>query len=228
MNFNILTGRENNSLVDFEQSIVHKYIISDFLKLRELAKKEIDADIQIISSYRSFEKQKQIWNLKASGQRTLFDKDEKELNFKSLSHSQIIKAITLWSAIPGASRHHWGTDIDIFDANQLKKEYVKLLASECTGLGPCAKLHTWLDTKILEKKSFGFFRPYDTERGGVGVEKWHLSYSPISTDYINHYTLDFFKKNLDASDIILQEQLIEESKNLFENLVLNIDPSPYI
>ena len=38
-------------------------------------------------------------------------------------------AILVWSALPGASRHHWGTDLDVFDrAVQPPGEPLELLA----------------------------------------------------------------------------------------------------
>ena len=115
MNYEILTGREEFDLVEIEKVKVNKNIISDFLKLKELAKKEINADLQIISGHRNFERQELIWNQKAFGKRSLFDKDGNELDFNLLSNQEILEAILNWSAIPGASRHHWGTDIDIFE-----------------------------------------------------------------------------------------------------------------
>ena len=32
-------------------------------------------------------------------------------------------AILLWSALPGASRHHWGTDFDVFDRAAVPPDY---------------------------------------------------------------------------------------------------------
>ena len=33
-----------------------------------------------------------------------------------LAPDALIETILLWSALPGGSRHHWGTDVDVFDA----------------------------------------------------------------------------------------------------------------
>ena len=31
-------------------------------------------------------------------------------------------------------------------------------------------------------ESYGFFRPYARDRGGVAPERWHLSYAPLALD----------------------------------------------
>ena len=37
-----------------------------------------------------------------------------------LSPAERIEAILRWSALPGASRHHWGTDLDLIDAHAIQ------------------------------------------------------------------------------------------------------------
>ena len=41
-------------------------------------------------------------------------------------------------------------------------------------------LHRWLDGRMNAAQSHGFFRPYAEDHGGVAVERWHLSFAPIS------------------------------------------------
>ena len=230
MNYNILTGRDSSHLVKLDDNkLIHPTVLKQFQKLKDLAQKEIGANIEVISSYRNFENQVRIWNLKASGERDLFDIEENKLDFKSLNNSELLKAILLWSAIPGGSRHHWGTDIDIFDASKIQMKDVKLLHSECTPDGVCGDLHQWIDQKIKDNKSYGFFRPYETSRNntGVGQEKWHLSYSPISSDYLKAYSYEMFCKSIMESTILLKEEILSNSKLIYENYILNIDNSPF-
>jgi LAS superfamily LD-carboxypeptidase LdcB len=230
MNFNILTGRDNTLLTPLDDKrLIHPDTLSALKKLKELALLEIGAQIEVISSFRSFEDQQRIWNLKASGKRDLFDINEKKLDFNSLTKKELLNAILQWSAIPGGSRHHWGTDIDIFDASKVKEEDVKLLNSECTPDGVCGDLHSWLDEKIKDNNSFGFFRPYDTDRNntGVGKEKWHISYSPISNDYLKSFTYELFLKNIQESTINLKELVLSDLELIYENYVLNIDTPPF-
>ena len=230
MDFNILTGRDASllTLLD-DKRVIHPTALVALSKLKKSALSEIGAKIEVISSYRSFEDQQRIWNLKASGKRDLFDLNENKLDFNSLTQTELLSAILQWSAVPGGSRHHWGTDIDVFDSSKIKINDVKLLNSECNPEGVCGDLHSWLDQKIKDNKSFGFFRPYATDRNntGVGQEKWHLSYSPISNEYLKAFTYELFLKNVNESNIGLKEQILGKSELIFENYILNIDSPPF-
>ena len=114
-----------------------KFVGSDFLMLPEVesalkkmtkaAKKE-GIKIKVVSAYRSYDRQKVIWNSK-------FVKFKKE-GFKS---SAIIDQIIKYSTIPGTSRHHWGTDIDIIDESQ-PAEGDLLVTKKFHGSGPYNKL----------------------------------------------------------------------------------------
>lgn len=72
-------------------------------KMKKAAKKD-GVHIMLVSGYRSFNHQKRIWNRK-------FDKFRKQ----GYSVKQCIEKITNYTAIPGTSRHHWGTDVDLSD-----------------------------------------------------------------------------------------------------------------
>ena len=89
-----------------------------------------------------------------------------------------VDAILWWSALPGASRHHWGTDFDVMDARAMPAGYkLQVVPAEYLAGGPFHRLTTWLDAHM---HAFGFFRPYTTDRGGVSPEPWHLSYAPVA------------------------------------------------
>ena len=56
-----------------------------------------------------------------------------------------------FSALPGASRHHWGTDIDVYDANAVSSDYVVQLSLKEVGSGGVFdSLHKWLDLLMEE------------------------------------------------------------------------------
>lgn len=76
-------------------------------------------NLQPASSFRDFQRQQQIWNEKFSGERKVHDDNGNALNLTALSEWQKAQAILRWSALPGGSRHHWGTEIDIFDPDLL-------------------------------------------------------------------------------------------------------------
>lgn len=227
MSFKLLTGRENNQLTEYQDFLIHQDSKESFIKLQKAAQNEIGADLKIISSFRNYERQLLGWNLKASGKRDLYDEDDNLVNFDDLNPEQLLFAILKWSAVPGASRHHWGSDFDIYDANKIKKEDVKLLPSECSPDGPCGELHQWLDQKIKENKSFNFFRPYETLRGGVAQEKWHISFAAVSQSYNEAYSLDIFIQNIEQSDLLLKSELLQNVELIYEKYVKNIDSPPF-
>ena len=220
MNYNLLTGRENKELTKFENYLVHSDVVTPLKNLKDAAKDEIGADLQIISSFRSFDSQQSIWNAKAQGKRELLNSEGDKLNFESLTQDELLNSILRWSAIPGASRHHWGTDFDIYDANKISKENLQLVSSESDKGGPLYEFHLWLDQK-LENKS-DFFRPYNRDLGGVNVEKWHLSYFPLSMKYLEAYTIDIFEQNIQQSDILLKDQIMKNLEYFYKTFVTNI------
>ncbi|MBL7664669.1 MAG: M15 family metallopeptidase [Bacteriovoracaceae bacterium] len=228
MKFDILTGRSTSHLMELlpHQKLVHKDMRDDFERLY-LAGKAAGFDIQITSCFRGFEQQLNIWNAKALGQRVLLDSHGEPIDYNTLSPEEIVLAIMRWSAIPGASRHHWGTDVDVFDGNTMKREDVQLTPQEVAPDGPSGKLHLWLNEQIKKNKSFGFFRPYSADLGGVAPEKWHLSYAPISNEFFQEYTLDVFKKNLEQSNLELAHVLLENPEFYFKQYVTNITKAPF-
>jgi LAS superfamily LD-carboxypeptidase LdcB len=224
MNVDILLGKTNEHLVPLPGTtfFIHHLMLRDFLLLQKDALAE-GFNLQVISGFRDYERQLKIWNLKASGQRTLLDDQERPLEFSSLSPMEIMFAILRWSALPGCSRHHWGTDVDVFDANTQAAEEVKLVPSETLGDGPSAKLHDWLDSKMATKNSYGFYRPYATDRGGVSPERWHISYYPLSRRYLEAFTFSLFKKNIEESEIQLKDELLKNADEIFQRYFLNVD-----
>ena len=224
MNIDILLGKTQEHLVPLEGTkfFIHKDTLKDFLRLQNEAKLA-GFDLQIASAFRDYDRQLKIWNLKASGQRKLFDDQGNELDFQKLSPKEVMFAIMRWSAIPGCSRHHWGTDIDVYDANTQAEQDVKLTPSECEGNGPAAPLHQWLDSMIDQQSSFGFFRPYKTDRGGIAPERWHLSHGPQASKLFNFFTSSIFKRNLENPELLLREQLLDHADEIFQRYILNID-----
>jgi LAS superfamily LD-carboxypeptidase LdcB len=224
MNVEILFGKTTEHLVPMEGTkfLVHKQMLHDFLKLQQAAQQD-GFDLQIISAFRDYERQLNIWNAKARGERALLDDQERPMNFSSLSPTQIVFAILRWSALPGCSRHHWGTDIDVFDAKTQNAEDVKLVPSECNNSGPAAALHEWLDDRISSNNAFGFFRPYRNDLGGVSPERWHLSYYPIARRMIDVFTFSLLKRNIEASDMALKDVVLEHGPEIFERYILNFD-----
>ncbi|WP_226666126.1 M15 family metallopeptidase [Microbulbifer aggregans] len=139
---------------------------------------------KVVSGFRSFERQQVIWNGKARGERPLFDSEGNPLDVARMSPEEVAFAILRWSALPGGSRHHWGTDFDVIDAAAVPEDYrVQLTPEEVADEGVFGGFHCWLDERIAAGESYGLFRPYAEDRGGVAPERWHLSYAPRAREF---------------------------------------------
>src|SRR5690348_3934605 len=71
------------------------------------AARQEDIELAVVSSFRDFERQVAIWNGKFRGERPLLDRRGRALERAGLDEASAVEAILLWSALPGASRHHW-------------------------------------------------------------------------------------------------------------------------
>ncbi len=139
-----------------------------------LAAQKDGISLKIISATRTHTEQSWIWEDKW-----------KKAAYNNADQLIKISNIMQFSAMPGTSRHHWGTEIDL---NSLSDEYFT------TGAGK--NIYKWLITHACE---FGFCQVYDEaykNRKGHGEEKWHWSYYPLSKGLPERYKL-----NVKYSDI---------------------------
>jgi LAS superfamily LD-carboxypeptidase LdcB len=219
-------GLDESELIEFENFKIHREVLPQLLKLKTEALKA-GFDLQVTSCYRGFETQKKIWNNKAKGLRTLLDDQGRPLNFSELSPVEIMWSILRWSALPGASRHHWGTDLDVYDLKALptKNYQVELTPQEVEGI--FKPLHDWLSDRINQGSSFNFYRPYQDDLGGVAPEMWHLSYWPIAEKNLHALSLkklkDFIEKQ---KELELKALVLDHLDEIYEQYVLNISPPP--
>ena len=161
---------------------LHGDITKSYLSLSAVLAKQ-GFEVSVASSYRSFERQLAIFSAKACGKRAVLDSAGLPLDVNVLNDEQLLFAILRWSALPGLSRHHFGSDIDVFDAAKQRREDVELVPSEVEGEGPSAALHEALDELMSQNESYGFFRPYQVYVGGIAPERWHLSAQSVSSLY---------------------------------------------
>src|SRR5688572_1503380 len=183
-----LTGRASTHVVALPElgCTVHRDAAQAVVELRE-ACLAAGLQLSIASSFRSFDRQVQIWNAKYTGERPVLGRDSRPFDRGRADPNALIDAILAWSALPGASRHHWGTDFDVVDGNALAFGYQPLLVpEEYAPGGVFERLGAWMDANLAEH---GFFRPYRSERGGVQPEAWHVSYAPIATQALGALTL---------------------------------------
>lgn len=165
-------------------SAVGKYLRKEtyeaFVKMAGAAQKE-GVNLFIISATRNYESQKTIWENKWEG-RTLVEGK----NLTTISDlSERARMILLYSSMPGTSRHHWGTDMDL---NALENSYFES--------GEGLKIYQWL---LAHAAEYGFCQPYTSKaqgRTGYEEEKWHWSYLPLSSELLKKYV-----KTIRHSDI---------------------------
>jgi len=143
-----------------------------FNQMKNAAKKE-GINMKIVSGYRSFHRQKLIWNRK-------FLNNKKQ----GLNPFENINKIIRYSTIPGTSRHHWGTDIDIIDENHNIKG--DLLLEKNFYNNSFEPLRLWMEKNSYK---FGFVLPYtkDLNRNGFLYEPWHYSHSELSIPFLKEY-----------------------------------------
>jgi LAS superfamily LD-carboxypeptidase LdcB len=220
-----LTGRARTHVLNLDDPpcTVHVEAAGPLLAMRAAARAE-GIDLVPASSFRDFAAQLRIWQDKFHGRRPLYDRGGQPLDPATLTEPQILEAILTWSALPGASRHHWGTEVDVLDRAALAPgQSVRLLPDEYAPDGPFARLTAWLDHNM---DRFGFFRPYRTERGGVAPEPWHLSYAPVSQDALEGLTEDVLRRTVLESAMDGKEAVLARIAQIHGRYVLNVDPCP--
>lgn len=206
-------------------AVVHRDVVDPLLELRAAAGTE-GFTLALDSGFRSFDRQLSIWNRKASGQRAVLDSDARPIDINTLTPRDLVFAILRWSALPGASRHHWGTDIDVFDSAAMPDGYqVELIPAEVNRGGMFAPLHEWLDGRIANRTAFGFFRPYDRDRSGVAPERWHLSYAPLASSYLQQMSPDVLRVAVENADMLLKDEVLKHLDEIYARFVTNINPA---
>lgn len=215
-----LIGGSDQDLVNFlrQELKIRRQVVEP---LQQLMMKAADQgfDMRIASGFRSFDRQLLIWNNKAQGNRPVLDENGCPIDLTFLTEDEKMWAILKWSALPGASRHHWGTDVDVYDASKMSETYeLQLTQEETEGEGPCAEFHAWL-TRELREGNTGFYRPFTEGIGKVSPEPWHLSFAPLANQFAEQLTEDILRKKLQATDIALKQSVLKHLHSIFEEYI---------
>jgi LAS superfamily LD-carboxypeptidase LdcB len=217
----LLVGQDEDVMVALPGSEVrvHREVLPALLALQEEARRAGFA-LEVASGFRSFARQLGIWNAKARGERPVLDAQERPVQLSALAPLERVHAILRWSALPGASRHHWGTDLDVFDRAALAPGTAfQMRTEEAAPGGPFAPLDAWLQAHLHR---FGFFRPYAEDRGGVSPEWWHLSYAPLSVPLQRAHSVELLERALRAAEVELGEVVLRELESLYARYVDNV------
>jgi len=216
-----ITGRARTHVFQFTEPrfAAQREAGAAFLAMRDAAK-SAGIDLVPFSTFRDYRTQLRIWNGKFSGQKPLYDMEGRVRDFAKLSPPEIVDCILNWSALPGGSRHQWGTEIDAVDGAAMPPGYTpRLLPEEVNDGGIFSPLHRWLDANVA---TFGFFRPYKFFKGGMYPEPWHLSYAPLSMQAVKLVTPEFLTRVTEEADILGKELVLEKIPEIYARHILNI------
>lgn len=185
---------------------LRKETLNAFLQMANKAKQD-GISLKIASATRNFNYQKSLWDNKWTGYTLV---DGKDLSKTIPNGLDRFKKILEYSASPSTSRHHFGTDIDINNANSAYFD---------TKEG--SKVYEWL---IINAKDFGFCQPYNVKDinrpNGYNEEKWHWSYLPLARNFTQEYV-----KLIKVEDIKgFQGEEFVKDQDLISKYVLGINP----
>jgi LAS superfamily LD-carboxypeptidase LdcB len=216
-----LTGRTSGHIVQLAESGLRlHHAVADPFRALVAAAGGAGIVLSGVSGFRDFEHQLSIWNGKFRGQRAVLDREGRPVAVERLAAAERVRALLTWSALPGASRHHWGTDVDVIDRAALADgQRFELSPSEYAADGPFARLGEWLDANC---ERFGFYRPYDVDRGGVQPEPWHLSYAPLAAPALADLSLPVLAEALETAPIEGREAVVAALPEIYRHYVLAV------
>ncbi len=214
-----VTGQSETHLTPYSSwHKMHPAALDAFLAMQHKAAWQ-GFKLEPVSSFRSFTRQQLIWNRKYNGLTPILDSSSIPID-KALTCRERILAILHWSALPGASRHHWGCDIDIYDPTLLPEGYrLQLIPAEYEQQGYLARLTEWLNQHMGQ---FGFYKPYQAYRGGVAPEPWHISFKPIAQQASQVLTVDLLDSVIRNSDLPGKSQIRKMLPTIYAQYINNV------
>ncbi|MDO3386111.1 M15 family metallopeptidase [Gilvimarinus sp. SDUM040013] len=210
-------GLDDTHLVEFcATAKVHRDLVQPLSDLYE-GLRPFGCKLAVASGFRSFERQLAIFNAKASGERAILDDLGNVIDIRLLSKRETLWAILRFSALPGASRHHWGTDIDVYDKAAVSEGYrLQLVASEYDCHGVFRVLGRALPACL---ENCGFYRPYTQDKNGVAPEPWHLSCSELAEPFAKALTKELLSEQLAQTDILLKSEILNNIDEIYRRFV---------
>ena len=154
----------------FTDMPVHRLVFDAFKRMQAAASRD-SINLKIVSAARSWTKQRSIWEarMQGHGYRGNLSREQKIV---------IIRRSLRYNSMPGISRHHWGTELDLCSVDPAYFE---------TARG--RKIFRWLSEHAGD---YGFVQAYtapeiDSSRTGFFSEPWHWSYAPLSKPILTQY-----------------------------------------
>lgn len=203
-----LTGKTSNP-----KNLLDPATQTAFHKMHSAALKD-GIDLKVVSGYRSFDRQRQIWNRKYN-----------KYQSQGFSPDVIFDKIVEYSTVPGTSRHHWGTDMDIIDQSATYSGDV-LVPNKFHGEGPFCKMKEWME-KNSSKYGFDIVYTLNDNRTGFNYEPWHYSYLPLAQKLLKEYLTETeFLTFLRTQKIMGMEEISDERLlRYYKEHILGINPT---
>lgn len=224
LSIDCLTGksRQHLSPLPLAHSTAHflqKEAVQAFLALQQAAK-QAGFNLQPASSFRDFARQQWIWNHKFNGVRKVHDEHGNNINISMFNDWQKCEAILRWSTMPGASRHHWGTEIDIFDPDLLPDGQSLLL--EPQEYQPGGYFFPLVEFLLENMATYGFTLPFVDIPANkrIGTEYWHISYQPLAELAKQQFTPEILIAAWENENIAGKSTLIAHLPEIFEGFML--------
>ncbi len=214
-----VTTHLNEVVVGQKSFLVHQDVERDLLSLKQAAA-QAGFELCIASGFRDFSRQAAIWNAKYDGERIILDSEGKPVNPDTLTDEDKVLTIMRWSALPGASRHHWGTDFDLYARDRLPDNTSLQLEPWEYLTGHQAEFYIWLKEAA---PIHGFYFPYDQDRGGVAIEPWHLSHKQVANEAMQQLSLSTLSQELNkANEISGRSVILSQLETLYNRFVVNV------
>ncbi len=190
---------------------------ADALARLRAAAQHAGFELRLASGFRSFSQQLTIWNAKARGERRVLDNNEQAIDILPLSDAEKMFAILRWSALPGTSRHHFGTDWDVYAENLLPSNYRLQLTQEEYTHGVQKEFNRWLSEFIRTDSEFA--RPFEAGASSVAAEPWHISFLPEARKLAPLVQKQSLLKALEQADIELKAQIQQQLPKILADYV---------
>ncbi|MBD1571896.1 M15 family metallopeptidase [Vibrio sp. S17_S38] len=219
-----LTGLTQTHLTNIKvgqrEFLIHKGIKEPLQGLIQNAHRN-GFEFSIASSFRDYQRQATIWNNKFSGLRPILDNESKALDSSILTDIEKIHAIMRWSALPGASRHHWGCELDVYAHNCLPDNTSLQLEPWEYQTGHQAEFSSWLKEAMLQ---YGFYLPYQQDLGGVAIEPWHISHGRTSQEMQKQLTPQGLQQIWQQYPFLGIGAVVENLDRLYTQYIINTSP----
>ncbi|HXL73518.1 MAG TPA: D-alanyl-D-alanine carboxypeptidase family protein [bacterium] len=177
-------------------------VMQAFWRFKKQAKTD-GWNLILVSAYRSYRDQRRVWN----------QSDDSYLQRGATNQKKRVEAVMSLVSVPGLSRHHWGTELDISEASIRGK----LVNVEPDTPERVLKFYAWMQKNAPQ---YGFCQVYLGQNGSVHNEPWHWSFLPYSKTYQKQFmAIKNFKRifdvNVEDVDYLMKNfnRILKDEKN---------------